>query len=106
MGCTRRKFVSVKKLSVRKRGSFVGRKPSLSVRSVVGEGEGKDWQVVVRKALATRVCPHCHGVLSFFEYGNVSGLRCFECGWGFKHVCDLVSDTCHYEFSIPVKVPK
>lgn len=30
VGCVRRKFVSVKKLSVRKRGSFVDKKPSVS----------------------------------------------------------------------------
>ena len=106
LGRTRRKSVSVKKLSVRKRGSFVDRKPSLFVRPVVGEGEGKDWQAVVRKAFATRLCPHCGGALDWFEDGDVSGLRCCECRWGFRHVCDLRSDTCHYEFSIPVKVPK
>jgi hypothetical protein len=91
MGRTRWKVASEKKLPIRKRSLEEGM---------------KDWQAVVRKAFATRVCPNCHGALDFFEDGEADGLRCRECGWGFRHTCDLCSDTCHYEFSVPTAVKR
>lgn len=99
MGRVTWKRISEKKLPVERRCSPV--KADVCLKADV-----KDWQAVVRKAFATRVCPNCRGILNFFEVGEVSGLRCRECGWGFEHVHDLASDTCHYYFSVPTAVKR
>lgn len=96
------KRTSEKKLPVKRRSSPV----KVGVEGSPIKAGVKGWQAVVREAFATRVCPNCHGALDFFEDGEVSGLRCRECGWGFKHTCDLRSDTCHYEFSVPTAVKR
>jgi hypothetical protein len=79
-----RKRVSVKKLSARKRGSFVSKKPSdFDVVMTPEEESTEDILAELDEAFEGGVCPQCGGVLESFSDKGKNGLRCLnpKCLW-------------------------